>query len=106
MGLLRSPSPASAAPTRWTAPKKLDKKSNPWGQSKVLRNTLWEPSLPAMGRKAAPGSQGLCARARNSCDCISSKRLRVRWNSKLRRPPVYRSFSSTSAEMISLTLRS
>jgi hypothetical protein len=50
--------------------------------------------------------QGLCARDRNSWDCISSKRLKVRWNSKFRRPPVYRSLSSTSAEMISLTLRS
>ncbi len=31
---------------------------------------------------------GLCARDRNSWDCISSKRLKVRWNSKVKRPPV------------------
>lgn len=35
----------------------------------------------------SPPAQGLCGRDRYSCDCISSRRLRVRWNSNSRRPP-------------------
>src|SRR5699024_779643 len=48
----------------------------------------------------------LCSRSKNSVDCISSKRLRVRANSNSSRPSAYKSSIPTSAVTNSFTLRS